>query len=35
MMTYDLSVAGLHRTLKLSPITPDLMIAGFVPNRAD
>ena len=30
MMTYDLSVAGLHRTLKLSPITPDLMIAGFV-----
>lgn len=30
MMTYDLSVAGLKRPLKLSSISPDLMIAGFV-----
>ncbi len=30
MMTYELSVAGLKRQLKLSPIAPDLMIAGFV-----
>lgn len=29
-MTYELSVAGLKRRLKLSPIAPDLMIAGFV-----
>ncbi len=30
MMTYELPVAGLKRTLKLSPISPELMIAGFV-----
>ena len=30
MMTYDLSVAGLKRPLKLNNISPDLMIAGFV-----
>ena len=29
-MTYELSVAGLKRQLKLSKIAPDLMIAGFV-----
>lgn len=30
MMTYELSVAGLKRELKLSKIGDDLMIAGFV-----
>lgn len=30
MMTYELPVAGLKRTLKLNPISPELMIAGFV-----
>ncbi len=30
MLTYEIKVAGLRRTLKLSSIAPDLMIAGFV-----
>ena len=29
-MTYELKVAGLTRQLKLSSISDDLMIAGFV-----